>query len=853
MKKHLGLKIALYVCVLVVFFSAVSTVGILCMHFEHKENGYYATNHFANHLEEAINAAIAAQQMNGEIEKKIPIKEEEVIYTLTSYEQVLKGNKINKNVEDEKINFFKAKQIDSNLESNFYCDGYNEGENLFSYYYTLSAQTNALMQENANKAFFSISKEDYINLLKKYVTFDREITDLNNKYSFQKDQNILTLCPKEESDSSFCLSLQSPDEMGEEDANFYEYEYSDSYIMSSKRLYFVKAMLDVTSQKELEKSIITSPFCSDERVLSYLALEEQMENHIDSDYYNPVLGTQINYVITKEVGDEIASYKKGKSEESITFYADTNSLDKASQEKVAAKKLMVPDIYQTLQDYGIKSMKVEIPTMSDWFNGFTLFKVCYELTNYLSLILLIGLFAFLCGVMLFVKIVKKDDTSQFTLFDKQYFEIRTMLYITICTILAVLFFMALAFVLEMVYEYRESLQILLLLFGLIVAWCILMLTVQYVLSIKRNLKYPSAKGHSICCNLFKKGKMLVLKGIHIFRNNVKFTMQFIILFSVFLVINFSGVLLGSPVLFFIALIVDLFIGYKIFQNRVALENICTGVKRIAEGDLSYQFENTEKLLEYQGLAESMNQIREGFEQAVEKSIRDERLKAELITNVSHDIKTPLTSIISYIDLIKRENITKEPLKGYVEVLDQKSQRLKHLIEDLVEASKAGTGNIELECTKLDMRQLVIQAVGEFEEQFQQKQLETVLDIGNDSVIVNVDGRRCYRILENLFSNVCKYSLPHTRVYVNLSRNGKEMELCIRNISEIPLNIDPQELTQRFVRGDKSRTKEGNGLGLSIAKSLTQLQNGKFEIVMDGDLFKVIIHFPCEQEENSDEN
>ena len=218
------------------------------------------------------------------------------------------------------------------------------------------------------------------------------------------------------------------------------------------------------------------------------------------------------------------------------------------------------------------------------------------------------------------------------------------------------------------------------------------------------------------------------------------------------------------------------------------------------------------------------------------------MKTELITNVSHDIKTPLTSIINYIDLLKRENPEDPKIRGYLEVLENKAQRLKVLTEDVVEASKASTGNITLEMTELNFVELINQVIGEFEEKFEERNLQMVVHFDEEEAIICADGRRLWRVLENVFGNVSKYAMENTRVYVDMNVNRPNVRLSLKNISAQPLNITADELTERFIRGDVSRNTEGSGLGLSIAKDLVQLQGGTFNLYLDGDLFKVTIEF-----------
>ena len=288
---------------------------------------------------------------------------------------------------------------------------------------------------------------------------------------------------------------------------------------------------------------------------------------------------------------------------------------------------------------------------------------------------------------------------------------------------------------------------------------------------------------------------------------------------------------------------NLLVFYFIYRNADQTDKIHAAIEKLASGETSYKVDvNDFSSLEAE-LAEGLNRISDGLETALAEQVKSERLKADLITNVSHDIKTPLTSIINYVDLIKRQHIEDPTVQKYLEVLDQKSQRLKTLTEDLVEASRASSGNIKLEITNIDFVELVQQTTGEFEEKYAIRHLEIVNTLPNEVIMIEADGRRLWRVLENLYNNAFKYALEGTRVYVTIEDHGADVVFTIKNVSANPLNISPDELTERFVRGDVSRTTEGSGLGLSIAKDLTTLQGGKFELIIDGDLFKAQITFP----------
>lgn len=283
--------------------------------------------------------------------------------------------------------------------------------------------------------------------------------------------------------------------------------------------------------------------------------------------------------------------------------------------------------------------------------------------------------------------------------------------------------------------------------------------------------------------------------------------------------------------------------YKIMKEVDKFKQIHDATEKIYKGDTDIKLDESLYTGVLKELAIYINDIAGGFSNAIKERLKSERLKTELITNVSHDIKTPLTSIINYVDLLKQENIQNEKAKEYIEVLDNKSQRLKKLIEDLVEASKASSGNIKINKEVLNVKELLNQVTGEFEDKFNSRCLNIISKLPEETVYIKADSRYLYRVLENTYSNVAKYAEENTRVYIDCILEEKNtVAIYVKNISKDELNISADELMQRFVRGDKSRNTEGSGLGLSIAKSLTELQDGTFNIYLDGDLFKVAIKF-----------
>lgn len=315
--------------------------------------------------------------------------------------------------------------------------------------------------------------------------------------------------------------------------------------------------------------------------------------------------------------------------------------------------------------------------------------------------------------------------------------------------------------------------------------------------------------------------------------------QFFLVFGAFCVIDRTPMALFFLLLVFVMDAALLAFGIKKAAGR---ERILEGLKRISGGELQYKIPLDGLTGEQYTMSECINNIGSGLDAAVENSLKNERMKTELITNVSHDIKTPLTSIINYVDLLKRENFTDEKICGYLNILEEKAHRLKVLTEDVVEASKASTGNISLEMTELNFVEMVHQVIGEFEEKFQEKRLTMMVHFTDEPSVIYADGQRMWRILANIFTNVSKYAMEGTRVYAEVRNENQKVLFSLKNISAQPLNISAGELTERFIRGDVSRSTEGSGLGLSIAKSLTELQGGEFNLYLDGDLFKVTITF-----------
>lgn len=446
-------------------------------------------------------------------------------------------------------------------------------------------------------------------------------------------------------------------------------------------------------------------------------------------------------------------------------------------------------------------------------------------------------------LMLYLSIVagKRDDTGQvyLNLFDRIPTEI-LFLFAAVTTIV----FIWIAGRLFYRFDNGGVTRLLLLSGGFSLFGTSFMLV--FYLSFVRRIRAGVLWSNSIVCWFFhgigllftsskSSTKMIIWFGVHVL----------LCVFILPMLVNYdTDIFLLGAILFALLSGVE---GVLIIREGAQRNKVLEGISKISSGDLEYKITEEELKGENRKLAEAVNAIGDGLYHAVDDSMKNERLQVDLITNVSHDIKTPLTSIINYVDLLKREDLQNERARSYIAVLESKSQRLKQLAEDLVEVSRITSGNITLNMERINLVELIYQTEGEFAEKFEARGLNVISKLPKESVIILADGRRIWRVLENLYNNVAKYAMEHTRVYVDMHADGTQVLFSIKNISENPLNIQAEELTERFIRGDVSRSTEGSGLGLSIAKNLTMLMGGAFQIYLDGDLFKVMISFRQEPE------
>lgn len=406
-----------------------------------------------------------------------------------------------------------------------------------------------------------------------------------------------------------------------------------------------------------------------------------------------------------------------------------------------------------------------------------------------------------------------------------------------------------------------NLIVLVVLFAAEVIWCTL-----YFMELAIRLKMGKWWQNTILYRVFRFfGRFCkrVFRGIVKLIRGIPMVWRTALLCLAVCVVEFFGLILfyndRVVLLFFWAIEKFILCGAITFVALMCKE-LQEGSEALADGDLNHKLDTSHMVLSFKEHGENLNRIGEGISAAVEQRMKSEHLKTELITNVSHDIKTPLTSIINYADLIGKEvsgdakdtgdgagtetaQEREQHISEYAEVLLRQSQKLKKLLDDLLEASKATTGNLEVHPEVCDVSVLLSQAVGEYGQRFADKQLETIVKQPEETVKVMADGRHLWRVFDNLLNNIYKYAQTGSRVYLNVEHDSQNVRIIFRNMSAYPLEMSPEELEERFTRGDRSRHMEGNGLGLSIAKSLTELQKGDMEIVTDGDLFKVVITLP----------
>ena len=487
-------------------------------------------------------------------------------------------------------------------------------------------------------------------------------------------------------------------------------------------------------------------------------------------------------------------------------------------------------------DAKIYTMEFSVVSDNSLYDRFTVYsKVHHLLYSLKTGIYVIGVLAFVLLIVSFISLMcvagRKPGKEEIVpwYFHKLPFDIVTAGY---------LFFVA--SILMLFATYSDEL-------GFMAAGCCAVFLPLFCMSIAVRIKTHTLIRNTIIYKVLSflwRGLKALGRGVVAVLKNMKILYKVIIALVVLMfiwavVILFDHLTLDAMLYAFTILFVIPFILFVTLQ----IDKVLKGAKELSEGNFDYVIDTNGMLPGIRKHAENLNSIAGVQKIAVEEKLKSERMKTELITNVSHDIKTPLTSIINYADLISKEETVSEKSKEYSEVLVRQSKRLKTLLEDLVEASKASTGNLEVDLQPCDAQIFVTQSAGEFEEKMKEYDLTLFTSVPDDQIRIMADGRRMQRIFDNLLNNICKYSLPGTRVYVDLTENATEAVFTFKNTSKEQLNMTEAELMERFTRGDSSRNTEGSGLGLSIAGNLAELQNGSLRLTTDGDLFKATLTFP----------
>ena len=550
--------------------------------------------------------------------------------------------------------------------------------------------------------------------------------------------------------------------------------------------------------------------------------------------------TNIEKTVQTDTQEELEQYIKNKTYNWV--YEDdkiATNIEKMSYDNIAYSYM-----FEEIKDSGYK---IYACVKNEDIGEFQIYNTMYNIVSqtYQSAPSVLVISAFLlviaCIYIIFSIGHKKDEEGIYTdSLDKISFEIVAIISGTLLTFEGVVLITLFKIIADITNITASMLNT-----GIIS--CILMGIVIYVtlaitlVTIIRRIKAKIFWKNTLCYKFIKWVKRnttdLVFKDINTTKKLVLVFGAFIVIQSILIVAALSGfiyvlLLLGFWYILF-RILLEKFTGMNKIRNKI---------ENMYKGDVDNPLNEEEFKGEQKEIAKELNDISGGLSNAINEAMKSERLKTELITNVSHDIKTPLTSIINYVDLMKNENIENPKVQEYLEILDNKSQRLKKLTEDLVEASKASSGNIKLTIEKLNLKELIKQVRGEFEDKFEKRGLTIIETLPEEEIYIEADSRYMYRVLENMYVNISKYALENSRVYIDVEKENDTAKVILKNISKDKLNISVDELMQRFVRGDSARSTEGSGLGISIAKSLTELQKGKFNIYLDGDLFKVVIEF-----------
>lgn len=551
------------------------------------------------------------------------------------------------------------------------------------------------------------------------------------------------------------------------------------------------------------------------------------------DNKNSVAYTNVEHTMFT---DSIEEIKERLAKNSIYWNYEKGNVN-TSIEKLKLEEIRYKSIYKSIDDAKNFSVYTSLENDLTYYDQyrtnktvFDMAQILYKPALYLLPLSIVAVLVLLIMNCFFIGLRNENGEVILNAFDK------TPLLVALI-ILFILFMIGCGFLIALTSE-----NLTLILSGIAIGAVIVYISFVFFLeTIIKRIKSKTLFRNTITYRILRWIKSLITS----MTRNANMTVKLILIFIAFGILNIIGFGLSinnEPIGFFILIAIWVYAFAKMHQWLVRYIEIKNAINEIYIGNTEVHLDEKRYKGSLNSMAIQVNDIAGGLSNAIQEKLKSERLKTELITNVSHDIKTPLTSIINYVDLLKKEKMPNEQAEEYLNILDNKSQRLKRLTEDLVEASKASSGNIKLNIEKLNVNELLKQVSGEFEDKFKSRNLEEVMSLPEKNVYINADSRYMYRILENMYSNISKYAMDNTRVYIDVIPNNNRITIQMKNISKEKLNISTEELMQRFVRGDNARNTEGSGLGLSIATSLTTLQGGTFNIYLDGDLYKVIIEF-----------
>ena len=551
------------------------------------------------------------------------------------------------------------------------------------------------------------------------------------------------------------------------------------------------------------------------------------------DNKNSVAYTNVEHTMFT---DSIEEIKERLAKNSIYWNYEKGNVN-TSIEKLKLEEIRYKSIYKSIDDTKNFSVYTSLENDLTYYDQyrtnktvFDMAQILYKPALYLLPLSIVAVLVLLIMNCFFIGLRNENGEVILNAFDK------TPLLVALI-ILFILFMIGCGFLIALTSE-----NLTLILSGIAIGAVIVYISFVFFLeTIIKRIKSKTLFRNTITYRILRWIKSLITS----MTRNANMTVKLILIFIAFGILNIIGFGLSinnEPIGFFILIAIWVYAFAKMHQWLVRYIEIKNAINEIYIGNTEVHLDEKRYKGSLNSMAIQVNDIAGGLSNAIQEKLKSERLKTELITNVSHDIKTPLTSIINYVDLLKKEKMPNEQAEEYLNILDNKSQRLKRLTEDLVEASKASSGNIKLNIEKLNVNELLKQVSGEFEDKFKSRNLEEVMSLPEKNVYINADSRYMYRILENMYSNISKYAMDNTRVYIDVIPNNNRITIQMKNISKEKLNISTEELMQRFVRGDSARNTEGSGLGLSIATSLTTLQGGTFNIYLDGDLYKVIIEF-----------